>query len=162
MPSALGYTKDFDESNLISSIHPNNIIIVNGQPCEVLGLYTIRAGTVMRPKNVTSLFIDYEHNSSLAIHVGRNDTKQYFGTLLADGSTGEFMLFTNADLMQSIPVYLSATTPPPLCVNHATLSRSRWRHENTISDATTIRFSDFNCRVLRKCLVAYWTLSVSL
>ena len=92
----------------------DNIIIVNGQPCEVLGLYTIRAVTVMRPKNVTSLFIDYEHNSSLAIHVGRNDTKQYFGTLLADGSTVEFMLFTNADVMQAIPVYLSATTPPPL------------------------------------------------
>ena len=112
MPSALGYTKDFDESNLISSIYPNNIIIVNGQPCEVLGLYTTRAGTIMRPKNVTSLFIDYEHNSSIAIHVGRNDTKQYFGTLLADGSTGEFTLFTNADVMQAIPVYLSATTPP--------------------------------------------------
>lgn len=113
MPAALGYAKDFDDSTLISSISPNNIIIVNGQSCEVLELYTRRTGTVMRPKNVTRLFIDYEHNSSIAIHVGRNDTKQYFGTLLADGSLGEFILFTNADVMQAIPVYLSATTPPP-------------------------------------------------
>ena len=114
MPAALGYTKDFDDSTLISSIYPNNIIIVNGQSCEVLELYTRRTGTIMRPKNVTRLFIDYEHNSSIAIHVGRNDTKQYFGTLLADGSLGEFILFTSADVMQVIPVYLSATTPPPL------------------------------------------------
>lgn len=151
----------YSSGSTSSSIQPSTITI-NGYSCDIVSLTTANNGSAFSPRYYTACSIHYEHGSSsnISIHIGRNDTQQYFGTLLADGSDKEFTLFTSADVGKTIPVYIATT--PPLCVNHATLSHLRWRHENTIRDATAKQLSDFNCRVFRKCLVAcgplFWSL----
>ena len=146
----LGYTRTWETS----SIQPNTID-VNGFLCSIEGLFTYSSPSITNPETQTVLYIDLDGDSvETDLYIGRNDTRQYLGTVFANGEPADFALFTSADVGKTIPIYLSATTPP-LCVSHATLSHSRWRHEDTIRDARAKQLSDFNCRVFRKCASTY-------
>lgn len=102
----------YSSGSASSSIQPSTITI-NGYSCDIASLTTANNGSAFSPRYYTACSIRYEHGSSsdISIHIGRNDTQQYFGTLLADGSDKEFTLFTSADVGKTIPVYI-ATTPP--------------------------------------------------
>lgn len=101
---------------------------------------------------------------NLDLYLGREDYNiaEKF-TYVAWMAIIEVTLFLEDDVGKDVPIWLATTPPLVSGLKRATVtSLKESQHENIIRDATTKQLSDFNCRVLRKCLVAYWTFSVPL
>nr|DAH47915.1 MAG TPA: hypothetical protein [Caudoviricetes sp.] len=149
------------------------------------GANNVQATGTLNPSSVENYFINHLYSSTVTTPIisvlGLNDPPAeqlnldlYLGredyniaekfTYIALMRIIEVSLFLENDIGKDVPIWL-ATTPPPLVsrLKRATVtSLKESQHEDTIRDATAKQLSDFNCRVLRKCLVAYWTFSVPL